>query len=127
MLLVDTSVLIEYFRKQDKTKTFLYELAGKYPEIHVSAVTKFEVWVGNRPDATEFWTALFSTLKTIPFADREAEEAGRIQQNLLKTNRQIGISDVLIGATALIHAFPIATLNTKHFERIDGLTLIERN
>ena len=35
MLLVDTSVLIEYFRKPRKEDTFFYELAGKYGEIAI--------------------------------------------------------------------------------------------
>jgi len=30
----------------------------------------------------------------------------------------------LIGATALAHYIPMATLNTKHFERIKGLEII---
>ncbi len=30
----------------------------------------------------------------------------------------------LIGATALSHEIPLATLNTKHFERIKGLEII---
>ena len=126
MVLIDTSVLIEYFRKQDKTRTFLYELAGKQTEIYISTISKFEIWVGNRPGESAFWQALFSSLKTIPFGDQEAEKAGDIQQTLLRTGQQIGISDVLIGATAFVHALPVATLNVKHFERIDGLVLIER-
>lgn len=59
MILIDTSVLIEYFRKQDKTKTLLYELAGQYSEIHVSTITKFEIWVGNRPQQSDFGKTCF--------------------------------------------------------------------
>ncbi len=126
MVLVDTSVLIEYFRKQDKTKTFLYQLAGQHPQIYISAISKFEIWVGNNPDQTDFWRALFSSLITLPFGDQEAEMAGVIQQKLLKTNQQIGISDLLIGATALLHELPVATLNLKHFGRLEGVKLVER-
>ena len=127
MVLIDTSVLIEYFRKQDKTQTFLYELAGKHTDIYVSTITKFEIWAGNRPHQSTFWQNLFSSLKTLPFGDLEAEEAGNIQQNLLKTGQQIGISDALIAATALVHGLPVATLNTKHFGRINGLALIQKS
>ncbi|MBV6439005.1 MAG: Ribonuclease VapC10 [Saprospiraceae bacterium] len=126
MVLIDTSVLIEYFRKQDKAKTFLYDLAGKHTEIYVSTIPKFEIWVGNRPHQSVFWQNLFSSLKTLPFGDAEAEKAGDIQQMLLKTGQQNGISDVLIGATALIHGLPVATLNDKHFGRINGLTVIQK-
>ncbi len=126
MVLIDTTVLIEYFRSQDKTKTFFYALAGRNEVIYVSAITKFEIWVGNRPDQHEFWENLFASLKTIPFGELEAEKAGGIQQTLIKTNRQIGISDVMIGATALVHGMPIATLNAKHFDRIAGLELLQK-
>lgn len=78
MVLIDTSVHIEYFRKQDKTKTFLYKLAGKHTDIYVSTISKFEIWVGNRPSQSAFWQNLFSSLKTIPFGDLEAEKAGDI-------------------------------------------------
>jgi tRNA(fMet)-specific endonuclease VapC len=36
----------------------------------------------------------------------------------------IDLADILIGATALTHDIPLATLNTKHFERIKGLEII---
>lgn len=126
MVLIDTSVLIEYFRNRDKTNTFLYDLAGKHPEIYVSTISKFEIWVGNRPGHSTFWQNLFASLKTIPFGDLEAEKAGDIQQTLIVTGQQIGISDVLIGATALVHDLPVATLNVKHFDRINGLAVIQK-
>jgi len=99
MVLIDTTVLIEYFRSQNKTKTFFYALAGKNEAIYVSAITKFEIWVGNRPDQHEFWENLFATLKTIPFGELEAEKAGEIQQTLIKSNRQmkkIGAESIVI-------------------------------
>lgn len=37
----------------------------------------------------------------------------------------IDFADILIGATALTHNIPIATLNTKHFQRIKKLEVIE--
>jgi predicted nucleic acid-binding protein len=36
----------------------------------------------------------------------------------------IDLADILIGATALTHDIPLATLNRKHFERIKGLEII---
>jgi predicted nucleic acid-binding protein len=37
----------------------------------------------------------------------------------------IDLADILIGATALAHNMPIATLNEKHFCRIAGLDIIK--
>ncbi|KAF0238865.1 MAG: hypothetical protein FD181_588 [Prolixibacteraceae bacterium] len=36
----------------------------------------------------------------------------------------IDLADILIGATAMAYEMPIATLNLKHFERIENLNLM---
>jgi tRNA(fMet)-specific endonuclease VapC len=43
---------------------------------------------------------------------------------LLDSSVLIDLADLLIGATAKYHNIPLATLNKKHFQRIDGLVLI---
>jgi tRNA(fMet)-specific endonuclease VapC len=40
---------------------------------------------------------------------------------LVSRSRPIGLEDVLIGATALVHGLVVATRNVRHFERIEGL------
>jgi tRNA(fMet)-specific endonuclease VapC len=44
---------------------------------------------------------------------------------LLKANKMIDLADILIEATALTHNISIATLNDKHFNRIQGLEIIK--
>ncbi len=43
--LLDPSILIEYFRKQDKSKSILFQLVGKY-HLSISAITVFEIKIG---------------------------------------------------------------------------------
>jgi tRNA(fMet)-specific endonuclease VapC len=45
--------------------------------------------------------------------------------DLLKANKMIDLADILIGATAVTYNIPIATLNFKHFDRIEGLKIIK--
>lgn len=47
-----------------------------------------------------------------------------MENELKSTNRLIGIRDLLIGATALSRGAKLATLNTKHFGRINDLEII---
>jgi predicted nucleic acid-binding protein len=47
-----------------------------------------------------------------------------VYANLKKKNQLIDLADQLIGATAKSHRLPIATLNKKHFQRIERLILI---
>ncbi|MBI4649037.1 MAG: type II toxin-antitoxin system VapC family toxin [Bacteroidia bacterium] len=119
MIIIDTSVLIEYFRKKDKTRTFFYELSGKYAEIGISVITKYEIFVGSKDLQDDFWHSLFTELKVFHFTDKEMFEAVSIQKSLLKANMMIGFGDIAIGATAKAHNQAIATMNVKHFERIN--------
>jgi predicted nucleic acid-binding protein len=47
MILLDSTVCIEYFRKKDKSKTFFYELGADYSSFAISTVTKFEIFIGS--------------------------------------------------------------------------------
>ncbi|WP_418884486.1 type II toxin-antitoxin system VapC family toxin [Cognataquiflexum rubidum] len=44
-----------------------------------------------------------------------------VYASLKKQNKLIDLADLLIGATAKNHRIPLATLNKKHFQRIEGL------
>jgi tRNA(fMet)-specific endonuclease VapC len=54
-----------------------------------------------------------------------SDNAITIYLDMLKANKIIDLADILIGATALTHNIPIATLNDKHFNRIKGLEIIK--
>ena len=52
------------------------------------------------------------------------QQAVSIHKALKRKNKMIEIPDLLIAATALTHQLPIATINKKHFERVEGLLII---
>ncbi|MCB0847200.1 MAG: type II toxin-antitoxin system VapC family toxin [Bacteroidetes bacterium] len=127
MILLDTSVLINYFRKQKKEDTFFYYLAGLNEPLAISSITKYEILIGKKAGQELFWESLLASLILFPFGDKEASEAADIQRYLLHQNKIIGFGDIAIGATAKANGLKLATLNTKHFERIPQLILIEEN
>jgi tRNA(fMet)-specific endonuclease VapC len=43
-----------------------------------------------------------------------------------KVSKQIDLADLLIAATAQQNGLPLATLNTKHFSRIEGLEVVSK-
>ena len=47
-ILIDTSVVIDHFRKKQKEKSLLYDLS-KENILFLSAVSKFEFLVGTKP------------------------------------------------------------------------------
>ncbi|WP_262709898.1 type II toxin-antitoxin system VapC family toxin [Dyadobacter psychrotolerans] len=63
--------------------------------------------------------------KVLPFDQSMVRVAVEINNRLKRDRRQIGIADLFIAATAIAHDLPIATLNTKHFNRIGELQILE--
>ena len=126
MILIDTSVLIEYFRKQKKEETFLFQLIKNDDELCISAITKYEIIVGNSPKQEAFWENVLVSLKVLEFGDREADKTALIYKELKKKNKLIGFADIAIAATAFTNQMQLATLNIKHFRRIDKLEIVEK-
>ena len=125
MILLDSSILIELFRKQDKAKTLFYKLSQTSEELCISCITHYEIGIGNRKSHEEYWGSLSENLRVIPFDKACSNSAVAIYSELLKANKMIDLADILIGATAVAYSIPIATLNVKHFDRIKGLEIIK--
>ena len=123
MILLDSSVLIELFRKKDKKRTLFYTLSQSDTDLCISSITYYEIGIGNRKSHLEYWKLLTENLTVIPFDKACSDSAIEIYLDLLRKNKMIDLADLLIGATALTHSIPIATLNIKHFERITGLEI----
>jgi predicted nucleic acid-binding protein len=122
-ILIDTSVLIDYFRKKSKGNTLLYSLSLKY-SFAISTITEFEFLVGLSDKHLEFAGKLFKNFLILPFDSRCAKAATKIYNNLKSKNHLISPPDIFIAATAIANNLSFATLNLKHFERITNLELI---
>ena len=123
-ILVDSSLFIDYYRKQQKEKTLLVKLSQKY-DFAISVITKFELLVGTKTDEQKkFWNEIFDSLIVFPLLDKEMELAAEIVKSLRKNNKIIGIQDIFIATTAIENNLELATLNRKDFMRIEKLKLI---
>jgi len=127
MILLDSTILIELFRKKDKEKTLFYSLAKTYEILCISSITFYEIGIGNRKSHSDYWEKLSGNLRILPFDKECSVYAITLYLDLLKANKMIDLADILIGATALTHNLPIATLNEKHFKRIIGLEIIKQD
>jgi tRNA(fMet)-specific endonuclease VapC len=117
-------VLIDYFRKKDKSKSFFFELTKTYNLFAVSVITEYEILIGSKLETDEFWVAFFDRITVLPFDKNANQAAVNIFKQLKKENKLIEIPDILIGATAQASNIKLATLNKKHFERIKSLEII---
>jgi predicted nucleic acid-binding protein len=124
VVLLDTSILIDYYRKKEKTKSALFRLSQSYKSYAVSTVTHFEIYVGAKSDQLDFWNEFFNEITVLPFTVETSAIAANTDAELKKKRKQIELQDLFIAATAIHHRLPLASLNKKHFERVDGLRLL---
>jgi len=123
-LLIDTSIIIEHLRKQNRQKSVLYNIVTNY-ELYTSTVVEFELYTGaidaqKRRDIQE----ILAWCTVLPLTSDMAQAAAAIYQQLKAKNQLIEIRDILIAATAIAHTLPLMTLNTGHFTRISTLQLV---
>jgi tRNA(fMet)-specific endonuclease VapC len=125
LILVDTSILIDYYRKTNKANSIWFTLVKQEYEFAISAVTKYEIYSGATPSQLTFRDSILQQITILPFDENTVDIAVRINEDLKRKRKQIGIADLFISATALLYDLPFATLNKKHFDRIDKLNVLE--
>lgn len=125
IVLVDTSMLIDFYRKTDKANSAWVALVRKGYGCAISAITKYEIYSGATPSQLEFWNTILQAIAVIPFDSNAVDTAVSINAGLKRKRKQIDLADLFIAATALTHNLPFATLNRKHFDRVEGLEIIE--
>lgn len=121
LVLVDTSILIDFFRKSDKTNSRLLKLVKEKFSYCISAITEFEIYIGTTPNQTAYWEDFLFRTQILAFDKEIARTAVDISK---KQSRLICIADLFIAATAVHYRLPLATLNVKHFERVEELQLL---
>ena len=121
LVLLDTSIFIDYFRKSKKENTILFKLAINDYVLFTSSIVYYEFFCG--VDYSE----IFEGIDVLPFTKSDALVASRIYKDLKKLNKIIGEKDILIAATAINNSMSLATLNFKDFERIKGLEIITKD
>lgn len=123
-LMIDTSILIDYFRKSDKANSRLIAHFRQYDQLYISSITAFEVYNGATELHKQFWEEMLLRLIILDFDGRAARQAAAIVGQLKAKRKTIDKPDLFIAATAAVHGLTFDTLNLKHFIHIDNLDLL---
>ncbi|MDR1963448.1 MAG: type II toxin-antitoxin system VapC family toxin [Planctomycetaceae bacterium] len=124
-MVIDSCIFIDYFRTRNKTGCLLKRLLRNNPKVFVSAIAKYEVLCGSKYADLLFWQETFKMFLVLPVDDTTIEMAHQIHRQLKRDRCLLDIADILIAATAIVNDLPLATINRKHFERINGLRLVD--
>jgi predicted nucleic acid-binding protein len=134
-LILDSSFLIAGERGGQTLREilkWLYATLGE-TESGLSAVTVVELTHGiyrskstaDRERRHAFTEELCRDLTIFPVTLEIAKLAGKIEGEQAARGVSISFEDLLIGTTALYHGYSVATLNSRHFRLIPGLSLVQ--
>jgi predicted nucleic acid-binding protein len=118
--LVDTSVLIDYLRGDERAAAVLERERSAAP-LQASEITRLEVLAGMRPGEEAATRSLFSALRWHPVDAEVAETAGALGRQWLPSHHTIDGADLAIAATAIRTRSRLLTRNVRHFPMFPDL------
>jgi predicted nucleic acid-binding protein len=111
-VILDTSVLVDYFRKKPAAVQFLRDLKGK-PSISVVSIQELFAGASSARDEASIDASL-PGWNVVPVTTPIARSAGQHMRHFAPAHG-LDELDALIAATAEHHRLDLATLNVKHF------------
>ncbi|MEP6684309.1 MAG: type II toxin-antitoxin system VapC family toxin [Parafilimonas sp.] len=108
LILIDTSVMIDYYRKTDKANSVLIKLLRQGNTFAVSAITKYEIYSGATQNQIFFWNQVFEGIRVFAFDEVDVDMAVEINTVLKRKRKQIDIADLFIAATAVRNNLSLA-------------------
>lgn len=125
--LVDTDILSEFFRATPKVVENAEAYVQAYDAINFSIITYYEILNGllykDARKQLQTFTDFAVLNRVLPLTISAARRA-EIYADLKKKGQPIGHTDCLIAGIALVNNLQVVTNNTEHFERIEGLEVV---
>ncbi len=123
-IIIDTSILIDFLRSKNKNQSVLWLLKENY-FCYTSSITVFELYCGAKTDIhLRDLEKLFRWINILSFDEETAKLSSQIYKELKAKNQLIEYRDIFIASIAVKFKYSLATLNTKHFNRIPNLSLL---
>ena len=117
-ILIDTDVLIEYLRDNEKIVRKFTEVYKKEKKLCFSPITRAEIVAGLRKGEEGVTAKLFGLMECLKIDDTIGHKAGEYMK-AYRASHSTEIADALIAATAHVADIPIWTLNKKHYPMKD--------
>ena len=128
MFILDTTTVSDYLRGNKSIINRFRKTS--FQNIYVTSITEFELEYGllKKPNLRQAYgqqlDLLYRQINHLDFDRNCALFAASIKQQLITARTPIGIEDIFIAAIALSHNFTVVTSNLKHFEKVEGLEIV---
>lgn len=132
MIHLDTNVLIGLLNRRPVVLRDRFDEAiDSDKPLSISVVVQHEMLFGAAasrvPERNEqnLWKLLGLGIAIIPFDADDAKEAADIRAHLKRLGTPIGPYDILIAAQARRRGATLVTANTREFQRVSGLQVVD--
>jgi tRNA(fMet)-specific endonuclease VapC len=129
-LVVDADVIIAGEKERFELEKWLRLRSEE--QFEVAAITVAELWHGveratetHKSRREQFLKRVLGRVSVVPYTEEIAYEHARLWAQLEKHGKWIGYYDLIVAATALSRGCALATFNVRHFEQIQGLTVVK--
>jgi predicted nucleic acid-binding protein len=133
-LILDSSILIAGERRRDTLQQIIHRVNDAHGDLEsaLSAISIIELTHGiyrskthdQRASRQAFVDELSRDMIVHPVSVEIAKLAGRIEGEQAAIGVSIAIEDLIIGTTALLLGFGVATLNISRFQAIPNLRVV---
>lgn len=118
LILVDTDVLIDFLRGNDKAVSFIDEFSSS---IVLSPIVVAELYAGVKgADELSVLDNFVSLFQVVPINLEIAKTGGLYKRDYGKSHG-VGLADAILAATANKENAELKTLNVKHYPMVKGL------
>jgi len=117
-ILIDTDVLIEYLRDNEKIVRNFTEVYKREKKLCFSPITRAEIVAGLRKGEEGITAKLFGLMECLKIDDAIGQKAGEYMKSY-RASHSTEIADALIAATACVADLSLWTLNKKHYPMKD--------
>ena len=123
-LLLDTSIIIDFLRIKDKSKSLFYKLASEGANFSASMLTHTELYAGKSVwesnIARQELELVFGGIELVGLTEKISVNAGKI-----RALYNLDLIDSIIASTAIEINMPLVSLNTRHFSKVGNLKLFD--
>jgi len=122
LLVVDTSVLIDHLRGDERAVRRLRTAVQAGDELWSLSVVRTEILAGARPEEAASISALLDRLRWMDVTVELADAAGQLAARFLRSHKGVDTVDYLIAACVQKLGAELLTLNVRHFPMFPSLT-----
>jgi tRNA(fMet)-specific endonuclease VapC len=125
LIIADTDVLIDYLAGIQPLAKRVADYI-RADRVQITCINCFELLSGARGGKRGDGVRRFvASIAVLPLDRNSAAQAALLRQQLEERGESIGMADSLIAGIAIDNDMELLTRNRKHFEKVEGLRLLE--